>query len=53
MPPKKRVCQGEPSQQEKKEVPWWNGAVDNPASKMPNTMKFSEDNFDGEEYVFR
>ena len=35
------------------EVPWWNEAVANPASKMPKTMKFLEDNFDGEEYVFR
>ncbi|KAL7498156.1 hypothetical protein ACHAWT_009680, partial [Skeletonema menzelii] len=35
------------------EVPWWNKAVDNPEQQLPNTMKYLEDNFDGEELVFR
>ena len=35
------------------EVPWWNKAVANPASKMPKMMKFLEDNFEGDEYTFR
>ncbi len=34
------------------EVPWWNEAVVNPASKMPKTMKFLEDNFEGDKYTF-
>ena len=35
------------------EVPWWNEAVTNPASRIPKTMKFLEDNFQGDEYDFR
>jgi hypothetical protein len=33
-------------------VPWWNGAVVNPTSKMSKRMKTLEYNFKGEEYMF-
>ncbi len=33
-------------------VPWWNGAVVNPTSKISKRMKFLEYNFKGEEYMF-
>ena len=35
------------------EVPWWNAAVNDPASKLPKTMQYLEDNFTGADYDFR
>jgi len=35
------------------EVPWWNKAVDDPETKMPSTMKYLRENFEGDEYDFR
>ena len=35
------------------EIPWWNEAVNNPQVKLPRTMKYLEDNFEGEEYNLR
>ena len=35
------------------EMPWWNNAVDNPASACPNTVKFIKDNFSGADQEFR
>lgn len=35
------------------DVPWWNEAVNNPERQLPKTMKYLEENFEGEEYEFR
>ena len=35
------------------QLPWWNGAVDQPAKYLPETMQYLEDNFNGDEYVLR
>ena len=35
------------------EVPWWNSAVTSPSLKLPKTIQYLADNFDGEEYDFR
>ena len=32
------------------EYPWWNEAVADPKKRMPKTIKYLEDNFEGEEY---
>eukprot|EP00956_Cyclotella_meneghiniana_P020757 scaffold37078_cov117-Cyclotella_meneghiniana.AAC.5 len=32
------------------EYPWWNEAVADPKKGMPKTIKYLEDNFEGEEY---
>jgi hypothetical protein len=34
-------------------VPWWNSAVTDPATVMPKTMKYLEENFEGEDLIFR
>ena len=34
------------------EVPWWNEVTTSPASKLPKTMKFLEENFVGEDREF-
>ena len=34
------------------EVPWWNEANDDPASKLPKTMKCLEEHFNGKESDF-
>ncbi len=35
------------------ELPWWNQVTADPASKLPKTMKYLEENFHGEEKEFR
>ena len=35
------------------EVPWWNKAIKNPELQLPKTMKYLDDNFEGEEHAFR
>jgi len=35
------------------EVPWWNKAIENPEKQLPKTMKYLDDNFEGEEHAFR
>ena len=34
------------------EVPWWNEVVEDPACKLPKTMKYLRENFEGDEYDF-
>ena len=35
------------------ELPWWNKAASLPESKLPNTMMYLEENFEGDEKEFR
>jgi len=35
------------------EVPWWNEVVTGPKTKLPKTMKYLRENFEGEEWDFR
>ena len=35
------------------ELPWWNEAVTGPVSKLPKTMKYLEEPFEGDELDFR
>ena len=35
------------------QLPWWNGAVNEPATYIPKTIKYLEDNFTGDEYELR
>lgn len=35
------------------EVPWWNDAVIHPEKKLPNTMKYLRENFEGQDLEFR
>ena len=33
-------------------IPWWNSVNRNPQSKLPDTMQFLRDNFEGDDYQF-
>ena len=35
------------------EVPWWNSVNRDPQAKLPQTMQFLRDNFEGDDYQFR
>jgi hypothetical protein len=35
------------------ELHWWNDTIDNPDTNLPKTMKYLEDNFDGDKYELR
>ena len=35
------------------ELHWWNDTIDNPDTNLPKTIKYLEDNFDGDSYELR